>query len=390
MKDDSRDDENYGEEEENEDESIRLECQQTLLNLAGHLRTLLSCQDSLERLAFHTERLLRLHSSMRHGSVRPRKRQTERSQTDSWYYTSNAQKASEEWKDNLLPLEGKVFPPVQSQGESVHWQKILQEAQAIEDAVRRLTRTADLTQSELEQIQREHGTAQMLDKGNKSNPYRNEVWTFQALQRDIDWSLPLIRSVATVCQIMGDFGDARERHSAASVAYISEQLAQCANDMEQDSRFFLFYADLYPKRRLQRSERQLLKDAALIQRSAKALREDKKFEVLAYTPPVIAEIMGLSSDTVRRCIEDMEDKYSARTRKETKAMEEEMVRAGKDISVHKMTHDANVSEIKKEQKGELKPRQSKGKTRRTYTWMQVQEIVGYYNSLPSRWRERKS
>ena len=389
MKDDPRDDENYGDEEENEDKFIQLECQKTLLNLATHLRTLLACQDSLERLAFHTERLLRLHPLAQHGSVRPRKRQTERSQTDSWYYLPSSQKALEEWKDNLLPLEGKVFPPVQSQSENVHWQKILQEARAIEDAVRRLTRTADLTQGELEQIQRTRSTAQMLDKENKSNPYRNEVWTFQALQRDIDWSLPLIRSVANVCQIMGDFGDARERHSAASVAYISEQLTQCASDMEQDSSFFSFYADHYPKRRLNRSERQLLKDAALIQRSAKALREGKGHEMQAYTPPIIAEIMGLSSDTVIRCIEDMENKHQARTRKEIRAMEEEMAREGKDALVYKMTHDAKVSEIKKERRGELKPRQSKGKTRRSYTWAQVQEIAGYYNSLPSRWRERK-
>ena len=357
----------------------------------GNLQKLLFCQNALARLSFHTERLLQHGSSVASKPVRPRARQLNRLSENDWRDMGEPRSVQEnikQWENNLINPEGGIFPPLHLQSENIHWQKILQEAQAIEDAVRRLTRTADFTPEDIARIQHEHNMAQAFNE-ERPSPYRGEVWTFRALHRDIEWLLPLIRSVATICQIMGDFGHEREGHSAAGVAYISEQLAQCATDLEQDASFFSFYATRFTKSRLAKDQAQMLKDVVLIQHAAKDLAQRRISERRSYTPPMIAEIMDLSPDTIIRCIEEMEGRFTVRTRKEIKSKEEEMKKAGEDPLIYKTTYDTNIRNIKKEGAGELKPRNRTEKGRRAYSWKQVVEISIYYDTQPSRWTTRK-
>ena len=354
------------------------------MELVGSLRTLLSCQSDLELLSIHTERLL----EDRHNIRVPRARQTEHSRIHDEYGTFLHQPALSEWENSLAPFKDKIFPRVYPDSGSIHWLKITQEAQDIENAVRRLTRTNALTKNEIAAIRDKHHLAEAFKEEVRLSPYKSEVWTFRALQRDVEELLPLIRSIAIVCQIMGDFGDARENLSAAGIAYISEQLTQCATNLEEASAFFSFYANRHPKKRLINAQTKLLKDVALIHHSAKSLRETRTSSSRLYTPPVIAEIMMLSSDTIIRYIRKMEKRYKQRTTREIETVKERMKAEGKDPLIYTDTYERGITAIEREGYGELKPHEDGRNARRAYRWEQVEKIRACYRDQHTRWRNR--
>ena len=317
------------------------ERQEAFYALIEQLQKLDSCQSALRNAAFHTERLLLKPTPL---APAPIVREQARALTPPAGKSSLSNRLIsemvKEWIAKLALPEGVPVPPVQSQCGSVHWQWVLQEATEIDKAIQRLTGADD-----------EAGVRAMEEGDMRGTRLLNgSSWQIRVLQRDLEWLLPLVRSVARICQMLGDFGDAREPISAASAAYIGERFAQCARDLEQDAKFFALYLEQHPRSFLSIDEAMTLRDVGKLRYFASILDQEKNFNGRLYTPPLIAELMKVSPDTVERCIRRME---------RSKKLDPQQPEAGNK------------------------------RARRLYTLEQVQAIKHYYRNKPGIWKKRK-
>ena len=314
--------------------------------LVGQLQKLGSCQGTLRNVAFQTERLL-----LKPSPVAPAPVLRERVRTAHPALTPSPDRSGlsnlliaevvREWIAKLALPEDELVPPVQSQCGSVHWQLVLQEATELDKAIQRITGADD------------EAGIRAMDEGDarRTRSLNGSTWQIRVLQRDTEWLLPLVRSVARMCQMLGDFGDAREPVSAANAAFIGEKFAQCARDLEQNAKFFALYLEQYPRSSLSTEEAQTLRDVGKLRYFAGILERDNNFSGRLFTPPLIAELINVSPDTVERCIRSME---------RSKKLAPQTPEAGNK------------------------------RARRIYVWEQVQAIKAYHRNKPGRWVLRKT
>lgn len=232
------------------------------------------------------------------------------------------------WSNALsLPKDG-ITPPVQNQCGSVHWNGVLRETEGIDRAIGQLTHTENA------------GGISQTDEACDERPNvipLSGTWKIRDLVRDLEGLLPLVRALAHLCRIVGDFGDAREPISAANIAYLGKKFAQCGAEIEQSGQFFSAYTQQSSRSFLSVEEARDLKDIGRLRHFASILEEENDFSGRLYTPPLIATLMEVSADTVLRCIYKMEKNWNDREKRESQSIRETVRNPDKELKRKRRT-----------------------------------------------------
>lgn len=120
------------------------------------------------------------------------------------------------------------------------------------------------------------------------------VWS-----QNLEWLIMLVKSVASQCRIMSDFGHAREPHSAAMAAHLGASLRQRADSLTRMLATFDAYLERFPEAVLDAIEEKILID--LVQK----MKSDPTGRSFTHTPVSIAKVIGVGPDKVRACIKEM-------------------------------------------------------------------------------------